>query len=92
MKDYLEAEGFSPKSPRQVIKNAFQFGLINNASLWLEALENRNLSAYTYDQETAELELEYMNEAFAKYTKLEKVMIFGSRAMGNYKRASDVDY
>ncbi len=54
MKDYLEAEGFSPKSPRQVIKTAFQFGLIDNASLWLEALENRNLSAHTYDQNTAE--------------------------------------
>ncbi len=39
----------------------------------------------------SERDLKYMNEAFSKYGELEKVLIFGSRAMGNYKKASDVD-
>jgi nucleotidyltransferase substrate binding protein (TIGR01987 family) len=50
MKDYLVAEGYEVKSPRESIKQAFQYGLIDDGSLWLEALEKRNLSAHTYDE------------------------------------------
>ena len=30
-------------------------------------------------------------EAFQKYPKIEKAVIFGSRAIGNYKKDSDID-
>ena len=50
MKDYLVAEGYEVKSPRESIKQAFQYGLIDDGALWLEALEKRNLSAHTYDE------------------------------------------
>lgn len=50
MKDYLVAEGYDVKSPRESIKQAFQYGLIDDGTLWLEALEKRNLSAHTYDE------------------------------------------
>ncbi|MGL6100023.1 MAG: nucleotidyltransferase substrate binding protein, partial [Fusobacteriaceae bacterium] len=53
MKDYLELEGFEPKSPRSSIQMAFQNGLLENAHLWIDALEKRNLMAHTYDEETA---------------------------------------
>ena len=49
MKDYLVAEGYEVKSPRESIKQAFQYGLIDDGALWLDALEKRNLSAHTYD-------------------------------------------
>jgi nucleotidyltransferase substrate binding protein (TIGR01987 family) len=49
MKDYLEAQGFVVKSPREAIKQAFQNELIARGDLWLEALEKRNLAAHTYD-------------------------------------------
>ena len=49
MKDFLTAEGYEVKSPRDSIKTAFEHGLIENGTLWLEALEKRNLASYTYD-------------------------------------------
>jgi nucleotidyltransferase substrate binding protein (TIGR01987 family) len=50
MKDYLVVEGYDVKSPRETIKQAYQYGLIDDGALWLEALEKRNLSAHTYDE------------------------------------------
>jgi len=51
MKDYLEAEGYSVKSPRDTIKTAFAHGLIDDGTVWLEALEKRNLASHTYDDQ-----------------------------------------
>lgn len=36
-------------------------------------------------------EIANINAVFAKYRQIEKVVIYGSRAMGNYKPASDID-
>lgn len=33
----------------------------------------------------------YINKALEKFEEIEKAIIFGSRAMGNYKKGSDVD-
>ena len=49
-KDYLEAEGFSAKSPRQTIQLAFQTDLIVDGHVWIDALEKRNLMAHSYDE------------------------------------------
>ena len=54
LKDFLEEEGFVVKSPRDAIKTAFQYGFIENAEIWLEALKDRNLTTHTYDEKTAE--------------------------------------
>lgn len=54
LKDYLEEQGFvDVKSPKATIKKAFEISLLQNGHMWLEALENRNLAAHTYDDETA---------------------------------------
>ena len=36
MKDYLESEGFAPKSPRESVKMAFQAGIVFEAQKWME--------------------------------------------------------
>ena len=36
-------------------------------------------------------DLKYILEATHKYPEIEEVILFGSRAMGNYKKGSDVD-
>ena len=54
MKDFLSAEGYEVKSPRESIKTAFEYGLIQNGILWLEALEKRNLASHTYDDKILE--------------------------------------
>ena len=53
LKDYEEAEGFEVKSPRHAIKQAFQSNLITAGHDWLDALEDRNLTTHTYNEETA---------------------------------------
>jgi len=53
LKDYLEAEGFSPVGPRDAIKQAFQSGLIEDGHAWMQALTDRNLTTHTYNEKTA---------------------------------------
>lgn len=50
LKDYLEAEDFIVKSPRETIKLAFQINLIENGHIWMDALSNRNLTVHTYNE------------------------------------------
>ena len=48
--DYLESEGFSPSSPKKILRQAFQSNIIENGELWLQALEDRNLTTHTYNE------------------------------------------
>ena len=54
MKDYLESEGFVVDTPRESLKQAFQSNVITDGHVWMEALDDRNLTAHTYDEATAE--------------------------------------
>ena len=36
-------------------------------------------------------DIEYIVKAMKKFDEIEKAIVFGSRAMGNYKKGSDVD-
>lgn len=53
LKDYLEEEGFNVASPRQAVKQAFQAGLIRDGHIWMEALQDRNLTVHTYEEKIA---------------------------------------
>jgi nucleotidyltransferase substrate binding protein (TIGR01987 family) len=53
LKDYLESEGYSIKSPRQAIKQGVQAEVIHNGQQWLEALQDPNLTVHTYHEQTA---------------------------------------
>ncbi|MBP7113920.1 MAG: nucleotidyltransferase substrate binding protein [Candidatus Peribacteraceae bacterium] len=57
--DYLESEGFTVTSPKKIFKQAFQSRLIEDGELWLQALEDRNLTTHTYDEQKS-LEVERM--------------------------------
>ncbi len=51
LKDYLEYQGFKDLlSPRSTLKKAFEISLIEDGRAWLELLEQRNLTTYTYDE------------------------------------------
>ena len=54
LKDYLEAGGFSLATPREVIKQAFQSGLIVNGHIWIKMLNKRNQLSHCYDEKQAE--------------------------------------
>ncbi len=51
MKDYLEMQGFIVKSPRESIKLAIQNEIILNGHVWMDALDDRNLTTHLYDEE-----------------------------------------
>jgi len=53
LKDFEEAEGFLVKSPRDAIKQAFAADIITRGHDWIDALEDRNLTTHTYNEETA---------------------------------------
>jgi len=53
LKDYLEAGGYQLNSPREVLKQAFQSEIIRDGHVWIDALDDRNLTTHTYNEETA---------------------------------------
>ena len=55
MKDYLEYQGISDKigSPREVIKEAFSAGIIENGDIWIEMMLSRNLLSHLYDEDAS---------------------------------------
>lgn len=55
MKDYLEYQGISEKigSPREIIKESFSIGLIENGDIWIKMMLARNTLSHLYDEETS---------------------------------------
>jgi nucleotidyltransferase substrate binding protein (TIGR01987 family) len=56
LKDYLEFQGVAidPVTPRQVIKEAFRAGLLEDGNAWISMLEHRNSLTHEYDEDTFE--------------------------------------
>lgn len=50
LKRYLEFLGFDIKSPRMAFKEAYTQQLLIDESIWLDMIEQRNLSAHVYDE------------------------------------------
>ena len=76
MKDYLLEQGYPDiKSPRESIKKAFEFGLIDNGHDWLKILEDRNLTAHAYDEIVAtEIEMLIRFTYFPLFEQLIKTL------------------
>lgn len=53
LKDLLEAERITAKTPRAVIKESFAIDLLPDGALWLRMLDDRNVMAHTYDEATS---------------------------------------
>ena len=56
MKEILEFNGVpegQTGSPRQILKSAYQAGMIKNEDIWLEALRSRNNVAHAYNYAVA---------------------------------------
>ena len=53
MKDCLEEQGIVGKigSPREIIKEAFSVGLIDNGEVWIDMMLSRNELSHLYDEE-----------------------------------------
>lgn len=51
---FLREQEIICRSPKECLKEAFKFGLVEDDPRWIEALEDRNLTVYTYDESTAD--------------------------------------
>src|SRR5882762_9820380 len=55
LKDFLESRGTANLfGSKDVTRQAFTAGLIENGGVWMEMIESRNKSTHTYDCTTAE--------------------------------------
>ena len=66
LKDRLEYDGiaFQSVTPRSVIRQAFQSGLIADGETWLDMLTDRNLSSHTYDAARIEAVLRNIHDRY----------------------------
>lgn len=53
LKRALEVEGMICQTARETLKTAYQIGWITPEELWLQMLDDRNMTSHTYDQPTA---------------------------------------
>jgi len=50
LKRYLDFLGIDAKNPRQVFKEAYAQQLLSGEEIWLDMIEQRNLSSHLYDE------------------------------------------
>ena len=74
LKDYIESKGEQERSPRDVIKKSFQLEIINSGDKWIDMLENRNLMAHTYNENTFILIVTMIREEY--FIEIEKLIKF----------------
>lgn len=67
MKELLESHGYFAQktgSPKIIIRSAYQCGMIDDESCWLDILETRNLLSHVYDEDEVRSALEKSKEKF----------------------------
>jgi len=67
MKDRLFYEGYDEKTPRSVIRRAFEVDFISEpeTEVWLDALDARNLLSHTYNETTALTVLDHIEKRYS---------------------------
>ena len=53
MRRFLQQEGIDTASPKNTLRHAYRRGLLDREQLWLDMLEDRNLSSHVYNAEMA---------------------------------------
>jgi nucleotidyltransferase substrate binding protein (TIGR01987 family) len=80
LKDFLIEKGYTDLiGSKDTLRQAFQVGLISDGDIWMEMVKSRNLTAHTYNQDTAEsIEADVINQYYSLFkqliTKLEELV------------------
>ncbi len=78
LRKYLENEGIVDiNSPKQTVRSGFENGILENGKIWIEMLNDRNITSHIYDQEIADkiygnITEKYIDEIKILCEKLEK--------------------
>lgn len=51
---FLRGEKVVCRSPKECLQESFKFGLVADNPLWIKMIDDRNLTAHTYNEEVAE--------------------------------------
>lgn len=55
LKLHLSFNGIAEvRSPRETFKESFSSGIINEGNIWIDMLDDRNITSHTYDEEEAQ--------------------------------------
>ena len=54
LKDYFLEQGIQLNYPKEVIKEAFAVGIVNDENIWVKMLSDRNMTSHTYDEKLAD--------------------------------------
>lgn len=54
LKEYFYEKGIILHYPKEILKEAFTSHIIDNESLWLQMLNDRNMTSHTYDEKIAD--------------------------------------
>jgi nucleotidyltransferase substrate binding protein (TIGR01987 family) len=66
LKYYLAHLGYQElNNPKNVIRQAYQAKLFQNAEIWMEALEKRNLASHTYNLAILEELVHFIDKPFS---------------------------
>lgn len=53
-REYLLDQGFVDiNSPKAVMREAYSYGILNDETIWINALTDRNLTSHVYDEKVA---------------------------------------
>ena len=72
LKLYLERQGHECGGPRATLKKAFAEGLVTTpeeADLWLQVLDDRNLTSHAYDEALAKTIYQHISGSYANLLK-----------------------
>lgn len=71
----LAQEGIEARTPRQVLQEALQAGLIDDGNLWSELQRYRNLTSHTYDERLADEVYQFIiDKALVRFQALAKLV------------------
>ena len=54
IQQFLRSQKIICRSPKECLQESFKFGLVNDDSLWIKMIDDRNLTAHTYNEALAE--------------------------------------
>lgn len=73
LKDFLQVHDFKLYGSRDTTRAAFKEGIIENGEVWMEMIRHRNLTAHTYNEDTAEEVVSAILNIF--YSEFETILV-----------------
>ena len=70
LKKFLQTQGIVCRSPKSCFQEGFKLDLIRDDFLWIKMMEDRNLTAHTYDEKTADQIYDHLSDYLKLFSSL----------------------